>query len=373
MRNYFAIFGAIAAISTALVFTAWGAFSQLENAGEAKVSMAAVEQVSVPIASLPENNGESILSKLAESESPKTQARGEKKKPVITIEEIDPADKKQSIKAKLEEAKAKEARKAQAKKRAKEASPRTPLPSRSKRKSMSKGRSKSAKPNKSKKPQRKQPARMKLPAPMELINANTSLLTRIVNGTPGPSPKEIHGTWEVLPCHSNVGVIAKRSFKTDGLEPGEGAYYEIVQFYSDRKRKVFSSRTETTVYVKLDRRHMLAAVNANTNSPKFSVLRKISSEVQEPDDIEAEFEAVLPEEEKSPEMRDDMKSKEKKNSESDAKKADSKKTDVKKSDSKEMKSDSKEKPDSKEMKSDKKEMKSDSNRKSESKLKRMKT
>jgi len=50
----------------------------------------------------------------------------------------------------------------------------------------------------------------KIPGPMELLNADSSILNKIVNSTQGPSPYELHGTWEILPCHSSVGVIATR-------------------------------------------------------------------------------------------------------------------------------------------------------------------
>ena len=124
------------------------------------------------------------------------------------------------------------------------------------------------------------PEKLKIADPMELINANSTLLAKIVNTKSGPSPENLHGTWEVTPCHSSVGVIATRSFETSGMTPGTGAYYEVVQLYADPENKVFGPQTQTTVYVSLDEEHMLAAVNANTNLPQFSVLRKVSSEIE---------------------------------------------------------------------------------------------
>lgn len=387
MKDYFAIIGVATAITAAAGVVAWNALSEAgkSNDGAPVVAAAAAapQPISIPVSELPEANSETLKHALAmrgqEAEEPK---------PVITIEEIDPKDQKQSIKARLEQAKAEAAKQSEAKKRKlekavekrqadrkKKAAERKAKDKKTagqkmaemkkaemekakkekagmKKAEMEKAKKKKAKADKAtemakakkgKDPKATQvtkkekvekslsksieemhsdpsspakdvddpgkivfesrpepfptrPENLKIPEPMQLINANSTLLTKIVNSKSGPSPEDLHGTWEIMPCHSSVGVIATRSFKAEGMEPGSGPYYEIVQFYSDPERKVFSPRTETTVYVSLDEKHMLAAVNANTNLPKFSVLRKVSSEIQNSDEPEGEMsDADLPE------------------------------------------------------------------------------
>ena len=110
MKDFIAIIGATAVIGGATAFAIWGSSSTGENSTDEASSSAPIQQVSVPVSDLPEANGQSLKSDSAAIDGGKT------KKPVITIEEIDPQDRKQSIKAKLEEAKAIEAKKAEAKK-----------------------------------------------------------------------------------------------------------------------------------------------------------------------------------------------------------------------------------------------------------------
>ena len=346
VKDYFAIIGVTAAITAATGLVAWNALSESGKTNEDVSSVtASLQPISVPIGELPEANGESLKHTLAANGQ---EAERQKSKPVITIEEIDPQDRKQSIKARLQEAKAKAAKQMEAKKRAikkkagksqadgmnkataehkgkkakkKQEKAKADKNAKAKQVDKAKGNKKDtqqknseqtkemkAEENKdgiSESMEAKDPGKivfgaqpepfptpmekLKIPEPMELINANSTLLTNIVNSKSGPSPEELHGTWEVMPCHSSVGVIAKRSFKTNELTAGTGAYYEVVQFYSDPEKKVFGPRTETTVYVSLDEKHMLAAVNANTNLPQFSVLRKVSSEIQEPEETEDEM------------------------------------------------------------------------------------
>lgn len=312
MKDYFAIIGLTTAITAAAGFVAWNALSEAGKPNEdISAVAAAIQPISVPAGELPESTSESLKNKLAESGQAKSKLA--KSKPVITIEEIDPQDRKKSIKARLEEAKAKAAKKAEAAKsglekkamsddmaKSKEAKDKSDDMA-AKEEMQAQDKEDNGDPGTIVFGSRLEPfptpvEKQKIPGPMELINANTSLLTNIVNSKSGPSPEGLHGTWEVMPCHSSVGVIATRSFETQGLTFGQGPYYEIVQFYADMEKKIFSPRTTTTVYVSLDEKHMLAAVNANTNLPQFSVLRKVSSEIRDPGSIDAISEVDFPNE-----------------------------------------------------------------------------
>ena len=337
VKDYIAIIGATAVIAGVTAYGLWGSFSTGDSA---ELSSASIQPVSVSASAVPEANNTSL----------------QNKKPVITIEEIDPQDRKQSIKAKLEEAKVQDDKRAKAKKQALEhkASKAEKKKSRKADEMKKDDKKKSQKADEMKKDDKKKsqkademkkddkkkdqtektddgedPGKIifgsvlepfatpkttktpkkdenKIPAPMELIYANTGLLTNIVNNTNGPAPHELHGTWEIMPCHSSVGVIAKRSFDTIGLPSGNGPYFEIVQYYSDPQQKVFGPQSETTIYVKLDEKHMLAAVNANTNLPKFSVLKKVSSEIEEEFKAEAPIiEEFIKEESMDDEMMDE--------------------------------------------------------------------
>ena len=399
MKDYFAIIGVATAITAAAGVVAWNALSEVGKSNDQVVPVvasAAPQPISIPVNELPEANSESLKNALALSGQ-----EAEEQTPVITIEEIDPKDRKQSIKARLEQAKAEVARQSEAKKRKLEdnakkrqadkkkkaaADPKIKDVKKAEQKKKSeieKAKSEKAKASKAaemkkadmakkakakkkekakkakakeKETKAKEPKvaqdekdeksllnridemksddkedpgsidkdadfdndpgrivfetrpepfptpveKLEIPEPMELLNANNMLLTKIVNSSSGPSPDQLHGTWEVMPCHSSVGVIATRSFKTNEVTPGTGPYYEIVQFYSDPEKKVFGLRTETTVYVSLDEKHMLAAVNANTNLPKFSVLRKINSQIEGSDETEDEMSDADLEEEDFP-------------------------------------------------------------------------
>ena len=278
MKDYFAIIGVMAAITAASVFAAWSAFSEVEKSGD-DLEVAGLQPISVPASDLPEANGADLKKKLQGSK----KAMGTK--PVITIEEIDPGDGRSIM---SDHAKNGSMKKGMDKRNANIST---------------KADRKNGKPDRaSKESENFNPAspdsddpgvifgsrpepfvsggEAKIPEPMELLHAKMGLLRSIVNSQSGPAPHVLHGTWEVMPCHSSVGIVATRSFESAGMTHGTGPYYEIVQFYSDPENKVFGERTETTVYVSLDDKHMLAAVNPNTNLPSFSVLRKISSDIR---------------------------------------------------------------------------------------------
>lgn len=348
MKDFIAIVGAAVVITGSITFALLGGSSVDEGSADDASSAVLVNQVSVPVDDMPEVNSEPLRNKAAPTEGQIEDELGKSEKPVITIEEIDPQDQKQSIKAKLDQAKAQEGMRAQVRKQAlerkavlreqKELEKETKPASKKKTQKAKKADQFKAEQIKVDDPKKTDKSEMviekaeasdksemaesdsgdpgkiifgsrlepfsapekdepKIPDPMELLDADSSILNNIVNSTQGPSPYELHGTWEILPCHSSVGVIATRSFEMIGLPSGTGAYYEIVQFYSDAEQKVFGPRTETTIYVKLDEQHMLAAVNANTNASKFSVLRKISSEIEKGKDEFGGFQDAAMEEE----------------------------------------------------------------------------
>jgi len=106
VKDFIAIVGATVVIAGAMAFALWGSSSVGENSIDEASSADPVHQVSVPVGDVPEANSEALRSNAAPTEG---QIQGELRKsakPVITIEEIDPEDQKQSIKAKLDQAKA---------------------------------------------------------------------------------------------------------------------------------------------------------------------------------------------------------------------------------------------------------------------------
>ena len=121
-------------------------------------------------------------------------------------------------------------------------------------------------------------------APMttdEMFDAPLDRLARVIDSSAGPTPTELHGTWDVMPCHADKSVAGTRHFDSLNLKVASGAYFETVQYYADEEQKVLGPQTTTTYYVKVDEDHMLAVVNRGTPNAMYSVLKKTSSEIPE--------------------------------------------------------------------------------------------
>ena len=156
----------------------------------------------------------------------------------------------------------------------------------------------------------------------------------------GPTPVELLGTWEILPCHTNSGPIGKRSFDISQLQEGTGAYFETVQLYSDKNEKKLSDNFETTLFVKIDGEHILAAKHPGTSNAVYSVLKKVSDDSLPMDDsTKAPNKKVEQSESEMGSEKNDPKTKDVEKQKMDDKKPESKKPESKKSDV--MKSDSK--------------------------------
>jgi len=183
--------------------------------------------------------------------------------------------------------------------------------------------------------------------PMDLLTAQPNELHVIMGAKDGPSPIELQGTWEILPCHSDSGPIGRRSFDVSEVAAGTGAYFETVQLYSDKANKKLSDQYETTLYVKIDDGHILAAKHPGTEHAVYSVLKKV-------DDVSL----PMDDQPKALIERKPMSDKEDNKKEGDKKKDDKKKDDKKKTDKKPDSSDSGKKMDSK--KDSRKSKKSDS-------------